>query len=243
VSNSLPLQNWVSVAISADGTKLAAAARGTQGANLSYFGPIYTSANGGLNWSSNMLPSQIWSAIAASADGRTLAAVALNGPVYGSTNFGTTWFPSSVPGITTNWLAVASTADAGMWLASVYGGGIYSSTNHGNTWVSNAAPALNWTGLTLSADGNKMASVIYKGGIYSAYANPVAKLGLSRSGTNLNFSWTVPATNFSLQQNSNLASATWSTVTNTPVLNLTNLQNQVSLPLPAVNAFYRLKTP
>jgi hypothetical protein len=32
-------------------------------------------------------------------------------------------------------------------------------------------------------------------------------------------------------------------VTNVPVLNLTNLQNQVTLPLSADSSFYRLKTP
>jgi hypothetical protein len=37
--------------------------------------------------------------------------------------------------------------------------------------------------------------------------------------------------------------ANWTDVTNPPTLNLTNLQNQVALPLPAGNVFYRLKTP
>jgi hypothetical protein len=32
-------------------------------------------------------------------------------------------------------------------------------------------------------------------------------------------------------------------VTNPPVLNLTNLQNQVTLPLSGGSGFYRLKTP
>ena len=50
--------------------------------------------------------------------------------------------------------------------------------------------------------------------------------------------------NFVLQQNSDLCTSNWTDLTNnTPTLNLTNLQNQVALPLPAGNAFYRLKTP
>jgi hypothetical protein len=53
----------------------------------------------------------------------------------------------------------------------------------------------------------------------------------------------VPSTNFALQQNADLSTANWTVVTNTAVLNLTNLQNQVSLPLPSGNAFYQLKTP
>jgi hypothetical protein len=45
-----------------------------------------------------------------------------------------------------------------------------------------------------------------------------------------------------LQQNPDLITTNWTDVTNTPVLNLTNLQNQVFLPLPAVNSFYRLES-
>jgi hypothetical protein len=47
--------------------------------------------------------------------------------------------------------------------------------------------------------------------------------------------------NFVLQQSADLSS--WSVVTNQPVLNLTNLQNEVILPPPDSNVFYRLKTP
>src|ERR1039458_7798556 len=61
VSNNLPLQEWVSVAVSADGKTLAAAARGILGANLNYTGPIYTSTNYGVPWRSINLTNQIWS--------------------------------------------------------------------------------------------------------------------------------------------------------------------------------------
>ena len=50
-----------------------------------------------------------------------------------------------------------------------------------------------------------------------------------------------PATNFLLQQSSDLV--TWSTITNAPTLNITNLQERVALPLSASQTFYRLKTP
>jgi len=55
--------------------------------------------------------------------------------------------------------------------------------------------------------------------------------------------WTVPSTNFVLQQSSNLNSTSWSVVTNLPVPNLTNLQNQVTLTSPVGTGFYRLKIP
>jgi hypothetical protein len=44
-----------------------------------------------------------------------------------------------------------------------------------------------------------------------------------------------------MQQSSDLGS--WTDVTNPPVLNLTNLQNEVTLPMHAGCGFYRLKTP
>ena len=51
----------------------------------------------------------------------------------------------------------------------------------------------------------------------------------------------MPSTNFVLQQSADLLS--WTDVTNPPVLNLTNLQNQVTLPPSGSSGFYRLKTP
>jgi hypothetical protein len=68
-------------------------------------------------------------------------------------------------------------------------------------------------------------------------------LNLAPSRSNLAFSWLGPSTNFVMQQSSDLGSASWTDVTNTPVLNLTNLQDEVTLPMPAGSGFYRLKTP
>jgi len=53
-------------------------------------------------------------------------------------------------------------------------------------------------------------------------------------------SWTAPTANFILQQSSDLAN--WSSVTNAPILNITNLQDQVILPISQSQSFYRLKT-
>lgn len=44
------------------------------------------------------------------------------------------------------------------------------------------------------------------------------------------------------QENSDLTMATWTDVTNVPVLNLTNLQNQVIVPASSITSrFYRMK--
>jgi hypothetical protein len=81
------------------------------------------------------------------------------------------------------------------------------------------------------------------GGIYTSYTVPKPSLCLATANNNLAFSWTMPSTNFVLQKISNLSKANWTTLTNTPLLNLTNLQNQIILPSPGSNVFYRLKTP
>jgi len=56
----------------------------------------------------------------------------------------------------------------------------------------------------------------------------------------LKLSWLVPSTNFVMQQSPDLQN--WADMTNQPVLNLTNLQNEVILSPPGSNVFYRLKT-
>jgi hypothetical protein len=53
----------------------------------------------------------------------------------------------------------------------------------------------------------------------------------------------VPSTNFVLQQNLDLTGTNWVTLTNTPALNLANLQNQITLPPSSGSSFYRLAVP
>ena len=64
---------------------------------------------------------------------------------------------------------------------------------------------------------------------------------IMRTKSNLKLSWIVPSTNFVLQGSADLSG--WTDLTNQPVFNLTNLQNEVSLPLSGSGGFYRLKTP
>ena len=58
---------------------------------------------------------------------------------------------------------------------------------------------------------------------------------------NLMLSWIVPSTNFVMQQSADLQN--WADMTNQPVLNLANLENEVILSPPGSNCFYRLATP
>jgi hypothetical protein len=65
-------------------------------------------------------------------------------------------------------------------------------------------------------------------------------LNLGPTNGSLAFSWTIPSTNFVLQQNLDLTTTNWVTLTNTPALNLTNLQNQICLSPTNSSAFFRL---
>jgi hypothetical protein len=245
-----PINNWLSVASSADGTKLVAAATtGTQGL-------IYASTNSGLTWTLTSAPTNNnWVTVASSADGSKLVAASgaafvpdhIYGGVYTSTNFGMTWTSNNVPNA--QWQIVASSTDGSKLVAAAVEpmGWIYTSTNSGETWISNSAPNNLWLSVASSADGGKLLAAplgdqsFSPGPIYVSQTIPSPHLNFALLSTNLALSWTIPSTNFMLQQSSNLVS--WVDMTNPPVLNLTNLQNEVMLSPSNRSGFYRLKTP
>jgi hypothetical protein len=78
-------------------------------------------------------------------------------------------------------------------------------------------------------------------GIHTLQSTPAPALNIAPTNGNLTLSWLVSSTNFEMQQSSDLLN--WADMTNQPVLNLTNLQDEVILPPPGSNVFYRLKTP
>jgi hypothetical protein len=255
-----PTNIWTSVASSADGSKLAAVtANRTDNVNNSTNGNlIYISTNSGASWLLTDAPTNVpWCSVAASADGSKMVAASqaanfpvsghIFGSVYTSTNFGLNWHSNNLP--SAFWVGVASSADGGKLVAMAQNAPIYTSTNSGVTWASNNVANQWWVSVASSADGSKLvAASVYSGingnrpgSIYSFQTTPSLQLNLTPSPTNLTLSWTVPSTNFVLQQSGDLLA--WSDVTNPPVLNLTNLQNQVTLPLSGTSGFYRLKTP
>ena len=233
-SPSAPAGNWSCVASSADGSKLAA---GVQN------GAIYTSSDFGNTWTSNNVPNQWWSSIASSADGSLWVAVAGSfngplGPIYVSTNSGTNWVPAHAP--ITNWVSVTISAD-GSKLFALEGGAAFVSTNSGLTWAMASTTNASWLSMASSADGHKLVAGAL-GDIYTSQTTPSPQVNIAPTNGNLVLSWIVPSTNFVLQQNSDFTTTNWVDATNTPVLNLTNLENEVTLPLTDSNCFYRLAT-
>ena len=235
---SAPIGQWISVAMSADGSVLLAG---------SFSGIPYLSTDSGTTWSPQTnLPTGSWCSMAESTDGNKLIAAAYwigsgSGPsrIYISTNRGNVWTPTSQP--TNMYLARFCASADGSKLTAMGYASIFHSADFGNTWSSNGLPQLNakWTGMTCSADGNKLALVGgYSADIFLAWWPPRPQVNLGLKGNKLTFSWLVPSTNFVVQQSSDLIS--WSGITDAPTLNLTNLNNEVSLSPANGSGFFRL---
>ena len=240
-SNTLPVsvRYWYSVASSADGNKVAV---------VSQYGQICTSTNAGASWQQAVnAPSLIWASIASSADGTRLVTVSqlqyplVGGSIYTSSDSGTTWISNNAPNVA--WYFVASSADGTKLVASA-SHSTYVSSNAGANWELGSSGNNTFNTLASSADGNQLISIYgggiagYFGGVYESYSTPAPVLNITSSITNLVLCWTIPSTNFLLQQSPDLIS--WAAVTDAPALNFTNLQNQVTLPPSNTSGFYRL---
>jgi hypothetical protein len=133
LQTSAPLARWVSIASSADGTKLAALANG---------GGIYTSANSGTNWTLQTSAPVInnWTSIASSSDGTKLAAVVSGGGIYTTTSSGINWTEQTGGPGPTGYSTTVGTAGflegTGGGIELIYAGG-------GNFIVLNIAPGGN----------------------------------------------------------------------------------------------------
>ena len=79
-------------------------------------------------------------------------------------------------------------------------------------------------------------SLVQEPTLHHRVNTPCASLKPVRSGKC--HSWLIPSLDFTLQQSPDLSN--WTDVPNTPVLNLTNLQNRVTLPSPFGDTFFRL---
>jgi photosystem II stability/assembly factor-like uncharacterized protein len=217
-STGAPSKSWFCLSISADGTKLIADASNDY---------IYT--NSGFEWAASSLPSNYLYSITASTDGNCLVATGIGG-TYVSTNFGSSWTLYSRGGT----LAAAS-ADGNL-LIFRSNGSIYTSTNFGINWTLSSGLPYAY-GIAVSADGSEMLAGA-GGGIWIYQTTPAPQLSLNTSTDNFLLSWLVPSTNFVVQQSPDLVS--WSSITDAPSLNLTNLNNELTLSPSNSSGFFRL---
>jgi hypothetical protein len=231
-TNNSPQKTWLRLASSADGSKLAA----VDGMN----DVIYISTNSGPTWIPSNSPSNIWTSVAFSADGTQLVATGPFGTCI-SFDSGNSWTTNAIMGV-----SVASSAGGSKLLIGNYVSSsstyywVYTSTNFGLTWETNNLP-LNYAhscAVASSADGNKLVIVGGTPYIYTSYTPAAPQLDLADSDTNLALSWLVPSTNFVVQQSPDLVS--WSSITDAPSLNLTNLNKELTLSPSNSGGFFRL---
>jgi hypothetical protein len=159
-----PSNQWSSVASSADGSTLVAAAA-YNNSNTEY-GLIFLSTNSGASWRATSAPTNYWYSVACSADGTRLAAAATG--IFTSTNSGETWTSNSIAWDFTVgspiWTSVASSADGATLVALRYvtvstggtGPRVYTTTNSGTTWTWCGLPTTGGGFVAASADGSRL---------------------------------------------------------------------------------------
>jgi photosystem II stability/assembly factor-like uncharacterized protein len=220
---------WSCIALSADGTRIAAGAVDDR---------IYVSTNSGDTWITANPPSNAWRSIASSVDGSHLVATS-DGGTYISTNSGGGWTQFSFSG-----RGAATSADGSKLIICKNGNYVYTSTNFGISWTTNYFlnhffPIFS---VASSSDGNELVAA-GNGLLWIYQVTPSPQLNLAASNTNLDLVWLVPSADFVLQQNLDLTTTNWVTLTNLPVLNFTNLNNELILSPSNSKGFYRLATP
>ena len=149
--------------------------------------------------------------------------------------------PASMGGRIDDFAVVESNPD--IIYVGAASGGVFKTTNGGTTWISNNVPTNIWHAVACSADGSRLVAAAV-GRIWVSYTVPSPSLAFTASSDGkLVLSWTMPSTNFILQQTANPRLTNWEASGYYPVLNETNLQEEVKFPGPPVYPvnFFRLK--
>ena len=186
-STSISGSGWFSVACSADGTKVYAAPNGAAIQTSADGGTTWVAFGSVANWTviacsadatryvagaaSGALTGNIatspasgnYTAVACSANATNIAA-AIGTTVYTSTNAGSTWVSSTMPGACSALVASAG----GSKLVAAYNGGISTSTNFGTSWTVSGAGAGAWTCLAGSSDCTRLVAGISNSLFYAS---------------------------------------------------------------------------
>jgi len=158
--------NYISVASSADGTRVVAAVE--EGDS----GFIYTSADSGATWARRTgAGDHNWTAVASSSDGVTLLAAASSegspSALCVSKDSGATWTEQPVESLDL-WSAVACSADGTLLIAVDNAGTIARSVDSGKTWSSRVVSGFCWTAVALSSDGTRIVISDFYGYFYTS---------------------------------------------------------------------------
>jgi alpha-tubulin suppressor-like RCC1 family protein len=161
-------RDWASIAMSADGTRLAAVVSS---------GNVWVSSDSGLTWASKGMQ-RSWSKIACSSTCQYIVASAATGYLYVSTDYGDTW-TAVVTDLSRNWRGVAVSADGSRmaaayqgWGAAYRNGAIYLSFDYGATWTASTSYGSRsgdtFQEVAMSANGHVLIAGSYGGGLYTS---------------------------------------------------------------------------
>lgn len=150
--------SWSSVAISGDGTRIAAVSQGGTGR-------LYMSSDGGTTWvQSSAVSLSGWQSVSMSNDGTYLVAAPAHDVIRTSSDSGSAWTTRDSSG-THAWDEVAISADGQRIVALPWIGPIFVSGDNGATWTQSSA-SNPWTSVSMSDNGLVIAVGTYAGTVY-----------------------------------------------------------------------------
>ncbi len=147
-----------------------------------------------------------------------------NGPIYSSTNSGMTWRVINTPG-TYEFPLIIGPKGGFSAAATIY-------PSPANQTATNP-PASNWYAVGSAPNGSKLVMT-------GDASQPAPALTIRHSGGGMIVSWPAEFTGYVLQENGDFSSTNWVDVTN--AVNTVGGQNQVNIPSPGGNNFYRLRS-
>lgn len=170
------MRNWVAIAMSADGQKIAA---------VPDSGYVYTSADGGVTWSErSALGVHGWRDVALSSDGTRMAVGGTEGALWISSDSGENWSPIDT-GDTKTWQHVAVSGD-GTRLAGFTSDGWIWTQPYGTEFVPPVSEfteiPLHRAEMSVSADGTRMVLAIEGQAIYVSETSGVYWVDMVTSG-------------------------------------------------------------
>jgi hypothetical protein len=158
-----PTNNWTSVASSADGSRLVAAAApfwDPASSNYVIHGAVFCSSDAGATWTQTIAPNtNYWSGVASSADGTTLVAASQDVGIYRSLDAGATW--TAMSAFRYFGATLACSAD-GYRLVAVGPWDHICTWPYSGPWrLVKAPPDAYWGPVVCSADGTKLVVIGY----------------------------------------------------------------------------------
>jgi photosystem II stability/assembly factor-like uncharacterized protein len=156
--------NWYSVAMSADGRRMAATQNATLGSNA-----IIVSGDSGVTWSVVAAPKGLHN-VAMSRDGGTLVGITFSGTdnsVYLSKENGTTWeFRLGVLASNGSHLKAAVSDDGKTIAVSAWNGSVNVSVDGGVEWSARGVVSI-WEGVAVAGNGSRIVTGDTKNGVVS----------------------------------------------------------------------------